>query len=383
MTVSKFLIMATMLSLTGINHSSCRLQKNRKTGPNSGQLSEFFDRNSIVLSRNSTKTTAKLSFNILKSLNCSFEYWDKSNTKNIKKQNCAGEQKNQIRAEFSPLEPSSTIQIKVFLWELDQSQDKSKTFIVNEDVDNTPIDSLIITKIIVPQLSTEVYRHKLNKTTTISQLSSDLKKRGCQSTPNTGNDPLNNSTGNLELENFSTSGFATGPSTKHISQQDRLKQTFTFFELNQSWDFAFRDQSKEQTFSVRPPARISKLTITPNQVDIGSKAHRKLDKDPVTIKTSIDSDLQFEWSYKNLSQGNPANLIVDIRSEDGSKGLHCAFDPLDKSGAISAKDLKALQKGVYYFTVTLESHQLATKSDPNFTPWLIKSNDWRFAMLEI
>ena len=367
--------------------ASCKPKPTDRSGRKEGLgtlFKDYFDSSSIVLSRDSTKKIATLSFNIRGDLGCRFQYWEDTDNENRKEVNCDGIQSSKVTQIFENLTPHSKLTIAVYLWRTSPEKD-GISFEVPEKTFSLNLKSANILKMAIPQLSNEIGSIEFQSETPVSDLWKKLqRKEGCLKGPPPNNMETLSKIQQLRVKNVSSTGFATAPATSHPFFANLLQQFYDSYDFKTTYNFAYKntETDKDLQFSSNRPARISTMNLMlPTVHEIGGPSQRKLTTPEKVIKYE-SKDIIVTWIARSVPPNTPSNMVVKVVSVDKKNQIHCSFNPAEGKGTISKADINSFPPGRYELTVVLESYQFFSKNDPDFIPWIIVSNDWRWAILE-
>ena len=238
----------------------------------------------------------------------------------------------------------------------------------------------------VPQLSNEIKTTEFSEPITKLNLWKKLKRpAGCfNSTLPSVTSYFDSTKKKILISNLSSTGFATGPATVHPSFNNYLQQFFESYDLQMTFNLAFKAQPEkiDLQFSSDPPARITAMNIkTPTLYQIGGSAQRKLTTKETNIKYEGNS-LSISWIARKVPKKSPSNIVLKLESKSADNSYYCVLDTSKSNDIIQKEFLRNIPSGKYDLTIILESFQFISRTSPNFTPWIIISNDWRWAIFE-
>lgn len=387
--ISRETLAAVLLVLSLGLPTSCQKKSNKRSKVGVTKTTvELIDKESVSFQRKSDRRSGTLRFKGKVAVNCAIRFWNDDTKTAPTDADCTQKGATDIEQVITDLEELKPYTLKVFVWDAKEEKDTSKFFVVQEENIEQPnptdppivqykVKDVTVARMIMPQSTTEIYRHTLDTPRTVAEIRSILSpKETCAE----GDPPATNQFGQekaLDIKNISSDGFAKSNAASHPSAPNRVIQNFDFLQTQINWEWAFIFNNKNYQFTSRPPAYLKSIFVKGDEeIKLGREA-RDLSADPQEIKANANAGITLTWDTRHRT--STSHVRVSIKGE--GKSLYCVYSSGSGTGKIPPDLFKTLPNGPLDLTVTFESHQIFLRKNTDFPPWLISSHDWRFAQI--
>lgn len=292
------------------------------------------------------------------------------------------------------LDKDKRYSLRLFIWPTNISKRSAKSIRIDEGGansggdgprNNTVVDEIIVARTIVPQQTSEVYRHKLDTATTVGDLLKKFQQpTGCAEKFVRFENPFPRAEDDLGLKSLSSSGFAQGTAKVHPNFANRLKLVYDHLEFKSVWEWAFEWEQAQKEFTIQPGAYLNKISlITTEDIRLRNKQLVSVLKKHNLPATGA---VKFRWEPYNLTA--TSYLSVFLKAKNSDYTVSCVFpgdgeqDQLGPNelpeGTIDAAILQKMPADEYDLLVFFESTQTYVKSPNEFPTWFLTAQDWRF-----
>lgn len=304
---------------------------------------------------------------------------------------CDGQKAQRSYEVKLTLDKDKYYSLRLFIWPTNISKKSAKSIRIDEGSNgsgpknSTVVDEIVIARMVMPQQTSEVYRHRLDSPTTVGELLKKYQQQiGCVERLVQFQNPFPKAEDDIALKSLSSSGFAQGAAKAHPNFANRMKFVFDSIEFKSIWEWAFEWEQVQREFTVQPGGYLNKMIL------VTDEETRLRNKELVSLLTKhkfpADGTVKFRWEPYNLTSTSYLSVVLKAKSSDYV--VSCVFpgdgeqDHLGPNelpeGTLDAAIYKKMPADDYDLLVFFESTQTYVKSQNEFPTWFLTSQDWRF-----
>jgi hypothetical protein len=370
------LFAAVITAVTGCRSRLSTL-KNAMIGKDAQNL-VYLD--TVIFERGPDQKSATLSFKTKVELFCEISFWTQGNENSPTNQACRNEKgTSQVSEILAPLQPDTKYMIKVSMWLPELSDGIRKSFTISEDGDisNVTVESLLVSRSLIPQQTGEVNFHQFTSAIKVSDLRKQIiPELGCHTNYEPSVNEISKTSGTATpLKSVSSTGYATSKGKPHPHFGGRYLQSFENVQIQQSWEWQYQWNDTQYEFSVAPPAFLNKIIL-----DFGGQQLRLKNKELVSgtaVAKLGDGDrlASVAWEVKNPRA--LSFLGLEIKKSGQGSSATCFFSGLASEAKIPTDIADMIASGEYEIVVKLESYEFYLNKNGSAPVWLLGANDWR------
>ncbi|MGE0171657.1 MAG: hypothetical protein AB7T49_02680 [Oligoflexales bacterium] len=330
----------------------------------------------VIFERSPDGLSGNLSFKTKVDLFCELEFWAVGNENSPVKKNCQNQAPTKhIVESLTPLQADQKYKIRVYLWLPGALDGIKKSFVVEEDGDQTNIsvDRLLVNRTIVPQQISETHLHALKSTTNLGDIRKSLASElGCTSTPPQTTESFSTSSKLTSLKALATSGYGTSSAKAHPNYPDRLIQQYDDVQRTQGWEWSAQWDNTQFDFNTLGPAHLNKIAlILSNNNEVRLK-----DKDLNNAESEITIPQGAQISSVKWEVENPrvnSFLTVEFLNDKRQVLSSCTFAGSANQGQVADVSLD----NVTHLLAKLDSYEFYIHDPKSIPVWLFGYYDWR------
>jgi hypothetical protein len=331
----------------------------------------------VIFERSPDGLAGNLSFKTKVELFCEIEFWASGNENSPVKKSCQNQAPTKHVVEsVNPLQADQKYKIRVSLWLPGVLDGIKKSFVVEEDGDQTEVsvDRLLVNRTLVPQQTSETHLHALESPTKLGDIRASLGSQlGCSGTQQNKAENFSTATKLTGLKSLATSGYSVSTAKAHPDFSDRLLQSYDDVQRTQGWEWSAQWESTQFEFNILAPAHLNKISL----VLSNNEELRLKDKDlnnsgsEVTVPSGVQI-ASAKWEVENPRV--TSFLTLQFLNNQRQIVYSCTFSGSSNQGQIGP-DLS--MDNVTQLVAKLDSYEFYIH-DPKAIPvWLFGYFDWR------
>lgn len=370
--------------------SACNFNKKKnddKNGANETSASLFI-KDKAFLERSSSLSEAIIRFETTEIVNCEIHFWLVSEGDEIpiserKIVACSGSAQNKNFSEvIANLSTSNLYMFELNAWSL---TDVAKEQVSKLKIQETELKSenlIYVARFNYPLRNAEIHQYDIKEGQKASEmLSKALKEFRCYQSQELKEEEWSKQSPQNSFTALTSRGYITANSEVNEKNTNIHRLYYSAIQENDSWEWSVKSALGTGQFLAESAPLIQRGSVTgSNKVDLETPQLTVAEKN--TVKASGNTDLTFALAISGSIKSN-GFVKIQLGFPDNPNSKTCFFDPKKSPFVITSDKFSSLGKGKHDVLVSLVSRQIQQDIEKKLPPWIVESNDWRIARIEV